>query len=376
MRKANALTSGDPPALSITRLLQDKQTHALGLKLMNANLEAGGSGTFTFSEARHLDARARAAYANLLGNPALVAKYRADPPSSEHPALVAEQPVAPRGAKTPADPLAPLRRLEQSALADELHKYLAGKPAEAKAMATFFAALGPFPEHPLEVSGRARSELYADASLIARGIEQARGKTIPSSGAGKIIDRWLSDSITDTGPHTSVSDPLFPRDFTRVAAWLSGREAAAPIETPKPAPGTDQLLAAFAKVKDADLDDRVRTYLLAHLDEVPAIQAFFRQQGVPHGPSQLNALSRRQLYAEAMMILRGQATTPEGLAFPSPGLGSVLSQWISDKTLNTGSARPSDPNYPWTMISFSEWLVKGAYAKQSDDFWSKMHSVL
>jgi hypothetical protein len=77
-----------------------------------------------------------------------------------------------------------------------------------------------------------------------------------------------------------------------------------------------------------------------------------------------------------MMILRGQSATPEGLPFPSAGLGTVLADWINDRMTNTGSARPSDPNYPWTMIAFSEWLVKGAYFKQSDAFWTKMNSVL
>lgn len=377
MLKAKPIASGEPPALSITKLLQDKRTHALGEKLMDANLAAGGSGIFVFSEARHLGAADRAAYASLIGDATLAAKYRADPPATQPAALVARQPVAPRG-KAKAGPVEPLRGLESPALADELQKYLSGKPAEAKAMADFFAALGPFPDRALEIGGRARNELYADASLIARGIEPARGKTIPSSGAGKILDRWLTESITNAGPHTSVRDPLFPRDFTRVACWLAGREveAAAPVEPAKPAPGTEQLLAAFAKINDPDLSSRVSAYLSAHPEEVPGLLGFFRQQGLPHGPSQLNAQSRRELYADAMMILHGQSTTPEGLSFPSAGLGTVLGDWINDRMTNTGSARPSDPNYPWTMISFCEWLVKGAYFKQNDAFWTKMNSVL
>lgn len=108
-------------------------------------------------------------------------------------------------------------------------------------------------------------------------------------------------------------------------------------------------------------------YLAEHRDEIDGVTAFLSRHGVARArPVTPLGFDLTQAAAETVMMLRGQEPIPGSGSFPSPGLGEALSKWVWSKLTNTGGLRPSDPRYPWAVVSLHNFLRSGTINARSD----------
>lgn len=123
----------------------------------------------------------------------------------------------------------------------------------------------------------------------------------------------------------------------------------------------------LAETGDEALLHTVGGYLAEHRDEIDAVTAFLSRHGVARArPVTPLGYDLKQMAAETVMMLRGQEPIPESGTFPSPGLGEALSKWVWSKLTNTGGMRPSDPRYPWAVVSLHNFLRSGTLNARSD----------